>query len=297
MLLCPALLLAAPVIHLPEKVSQGRAFMVEVEDSADFSGATLQWGEKSIILQASPQGESDVWKTQTLFGVDMSAKGSQNVVLTLPDKSRHSKKVSFAKVPWIEQRLTVEPKYVSPPKDVLDRIEKESAHNRALLQTVSLEQWWETPFVRPVKGTVSSSFGGRRVFNGEARSPHRGTDLRGPTGTAILSMAAGRVILSADQYYSGNVVYVDHGQGLVSMYAHMSERLVEAGDMVEKGHLLGKIGATGRVTGPHLHLGVQVLGTAVDAMPFFEKNWQPVGGPTLEVKNQSAPAQQEKKKK
>ena len=137
---------------------------------------------------------------------------------------------------------------------------------------------------------MSSSFAGRRVFNGQPRSPHTGTDLRGPTGTPILAVADGVVVLAEAQYYSGNAVFIDHGQGVVSMYGHLSAFAVKKGDKVRRGQVIGKVGATGRVTGPHLHSSLFVQGVAVDIMPLFENRLQVVGGPTPEVKRLPQPA-------
>jgi len=123
---------------------------------------------------------------------------------------------------------------------------------------------------RPVPGEISSAFGLRRVFNGQPRSQHKGLDLRGSAGTSVLAAADGTVALVEELYFSGNVVYVDHGLGLFSMYAHLSAFDVRPGQRVSRGQVLGRVGSTGRSTGPHLHLGCYVLGTAVDPVPLME---------------------------
>ena len=129
-------------------------------------------------------------------------------------------------------------------------------------------QNWKLPFTRPVKGTISGSFAARRIFNNVPRSPHLGTDMRGAVGTPILAMADGTVLFAEEQYYSGNAVWIDHGQGVLSMYGHLSKFSVKKGDMVKQGQKIGEVGATGRVTGPHLHLSLYIQGVAVDAVPF-----------------------------
>ncbi|MDR2695609.1 MAG: M23 family metallopeptidase [Deltaproteobacteria bacterium] len=128
---------------------------------------------------------------------------------------------------------------------------------------------------RPVPGEISSAFGLRRIFNGQPRSQHKGLDLRGAAGTPVLAMADGTVALAEELYFSGNVVYLDHGLGLFSMYAHLSAIDVRPGQQVSAGQALGKVGSTGRVTGPHLHLGCYALGMAVDPTPLMEAGKQP----------------------
>ena len=120
--------------------------------------------------------------------------------------------------------------------------------------------------IRPVPDEANSSFGTRSVYNGEARSPHGGTDFLSPTGRPIKAPAAGRVVLAGPQYFSGNTVIIDHGLGLFSLLAHMSEIDVKAGDRVTAGDVIGKVGATGRVTGPHLHWTVRLNNTRVDPL-------------------------------
>lgn len=271
--------LAEPVWEVPSKVSQGRAFTVQLQDANLFS-ATLIWREKRIPLFAT-QTSTGIWQALALLGMPMDAKTPQSLTLICNDKET---KIEIAPlhVPWAEQHITVEPKYVAPPASEQARIEAETARNRAVQARLTPEQSWSLPFQRPLNGGVSSAFGGRRVFNNEPRSPHRGTDLRGPQGTPIKAVADGIIVLAEEQYFSGNVIYIDHGQGVISMYCHLSAFGVSVGDRVAKSQIIGNVGATGRVTGPHLHLGLILQGVAVDAMPLFHEPliWQ--GGPTKE---------------
>jgi len=121
------------------------------------------------------------------------------------------------------------------------------------------------PFQVPVEGAKDGrNFGHRRVFNGQPRAPHSGADLRAKSGTPIYAANRGRIVLAKDLFYSGNAVFIDHGMGLYTSYLHLSEIRVAVGDFVERGQLLGLSGATGRVTGPHLHWGVRILDARVD---------------------------------
>lgn len=160
-------------------------------------------------------------------------------------------------------------KYVNPPASQQERIKKDREKVRRALAQYLPERFWTIPFERPVQGGVSSLFGMKRVFNGEPRSVHRGLDLRGAQGTPILACADGEVALADNLYFSGNVVYINHGEGVFSAYLHMSEARVQVGERVRKGQVIGLVGATGRVTGPHLHLSLIVQGQSVDPQPFL----------------------------
>lgn len=163
-----------------------------------------------------------------------------------------------------EQRLTVSQKYVEPDTASLERI----AAERKVLDK-AIDHWSDdTPLfaglAAPVDGPRSSSFGLRRFFNDQPRSPHKGMDIAAPRGTPVTAPAAGAVIASGDFYFNGNTVMLDHGQGLVTMYCHLDAIDVADGMRVERGALIGKVGATGRVTGAHLHFATYLNGTAVD---------------------------------
>jgi len=162
--------------------------------------------------------------------------------------------------------LTVDPSFVSPPPEALPRIQKESERVRAIFDAVSPERYWSGPFGLPVPGRSISEFGKRSVYNGQPRSPHAGTDFAGATGTPIKAPNAGKVVLAGNLYYSGNTVILDHGRGLYSYFGHLSALLAREGDTVGAGDVVGRLGATGLVTGPHLHWAVRLAGTRVDPL-------------------------------
>ncbi len=166
--------------------------------------------------------------------------------------------------------LSVDPRYSSPPPEVLERIRRESALVRRTLETVTPEWRIEGPFRAPRPLDVTSPFGQARMFNGELRSRHTGVDLRGRTGEPVYAAAAGRVALARELYFAGNAVFIDHGLGVYTGYYHLSRIEVEEGDEVDAGTLLGEVGATGRVTGAHLHWYLAVDGDAVDASSLLE---------------------------
>jgi murein DD-endopeptidase MepM/ murein hydrolase activator NlpD len=157
-----------------------------------------------------------------------------------------------------EQRLTVESKFVNPPRTATKRIERERKRLGEIYARRTSLTPPASPFVSPVPGEPTSEFGTRRFFNGEPRAPHPGIDLRAATGTPVRASGPGRVALAMDLYYSGGTVIVDHGGGLFTVYAHLSKIVAKEGASVKEGDLVGLSGATGRVTGPHLHWGARV---------------------------------------
>lgn len=166
---------------------------------------------------------------------------------------------------WDETTLSVAPRYSSPPPEVQERIARDRKQIREVLDHASPQWLLDGAFESPRPFDVTAEFGQKRVFNGELQSRHTGLDLRGQVGKPVHAAARGRVVLAGDFYFSGNGIFVDHGLGVYTGYFHLSEILVSEGDMVETGDLIGRAGATGRVTGPHLHWSLWVDGTGQDA--------------------------------
>lgn len=163
------------------------------------------------------------------------------------------------------RQLTVEPRFVEPPPAEQQRIEREAAR-LAALWTSQAPRGWTTAFTAPVTDAATSAFGSRSVFNGQVRSPHGGADFASPTGRPVTAPGGGRVVLVDDLYFTGQTVVIDHGLGLVSLFAHLSGFNVTEGQVVARGDLVGRVGATGRVTGPHLHWTVRLGGARVDPL-------------------------------
>jgi murein DD-endopeptidase MepM/ murein hydrolase activator NlpD len=171
-------------------------------------------------------------------------------------------KVVKKKYPTTE--LKVEDKYVELSKTDLARANRESKETEGIYAVVTSEVFWDEPFTVPIQGRSGTNFGHRRIFNGEPRAPHAGADLKATTGTPVHATNAGRVVLAKNLFFTGNTVILDHGLGIYSLYAHLSRIDVKGGGMVKNGQIVGLAGATGRVTGPHLHWGMRVQGARVD---------------------------------
>jgi murein DD-endopeptidase MepM/ murein hydrolase activator NlpD len=207
----------------------------------------------------------DGWKA--IVGIPLATEsGEHRLRLVTPAAGDADRTIAFTVAPktYATQKLTVEPRKADPLPEDMQRIEAESARTERALATFSEDFTPTWAWAAPVPGKQSDSYGKRRVFNDIPRKPHSGMDIAAPTGTPIRSPAAGRVVDTGDFFFNGNTVFVDHGQGVQTLYCHLSRIDVKPGDIVKEGDVLGLVGATGRVTGPHLHWGVSVNRAMVD---------------------------------
>jgi len=243
--------------------NQGSAVQLTFPNEPGVKAVEVVWGTRTIPTVRV----NDKWTT--IVGVDLDAKPGDTkaqVVFTMQDGrvDRREAVISVLEKKYPTTELKVEDKYVELSKADLARANRESKETEAIYTTLSREKLWTDAFSVPIPGGTGTNFGHRRVFNGEPRAPHSGADLRAKTGTPIHATNRGRVALAKDLFFTGNTVILDHGLGIYSLYAHLSRIDVKRGDVVTNGEVLGLAGATGRVTGPHLHWGMRVQGARVD---------------------------------
>jgi len=212
--------------------------------------------------------DSGTWRV--LVGIDLAtAPGRYPVEVdaetgSAGDRAAHVLVVKARAFPT--RTVTVAEGFVNPPPEAVARIQQEAQELEQLWRSSASSRLWDGAFVRPVPDPANSAFGARSVFNGQPRSPHGGADFLSPAGTPVKAPNAGRVALARDLYFTGNTVVIDHGLGLFSLFAHLSEVDVEAGAAVATGDVVGRVGATGRVSGPHLHWTVRAGGARVDPL-------------------------------
>ena len=210
-----------------------------------------------------------------LIGIDMStppATYEVKVVARDGDGQVYSGRLSLKveKVVFGTQELSLPSRLVDLNAKDLERVKKEAKQLQALFQSFREERLWRGAFIRPVEGELSGTFGLNRIINGKQRSPHTGVDLKAEEGTPVLASNSGMVVLVDELFFAGKSVILDHGWGLYSMYFHLSEVRVKKGDRVDTGAMLGRVGSTGRSTGPHLHWGIKVNGARVDPLSLLK---------------------------
>ena len=214
------------------------------------------------------QGDAIAWTA--LVGIPLAAPlGPAQLRVVPAEGSAHDLGYTVAPKKYQEQRLTVAPRTVDLSPEDNARYERERAHQQQVMATFTTPLPGTLRMRAPVPGRRSSSFGLRRVFNGQPRNPHSGMDIAAPTGTPVVAPLPGRVIDTGDYFFNGGTVWLDHGGGLLTMYCHLSRIGVQVGQALGTGEPLGDVGATGRVTGPHLHWGVMLNRCMVDPALFL----------------------------
>lgn len=221
-------------------------------------------GKRALVTRA----ESGEWVA--VVGIPLDAAVGSHSLQVQGDGGTEQRSFEVVPKAYATQHLTLENKrMVNPYAKDLPRILAEQARSRAAFASWSDPEPSALRFTAPVDGRNSGTFGLRRIFNGEPRRPHGGMDIAAPTGTPVRAPADGRVVEVGDYFFNGKTVFVDHGRGLVTMYCHLDRIDVQPGDAVKAGQTIAAVGATGRVTGPHLHWTVSLNGTAVDPQLFL----------------------------
>jgi len=253
--------------------TQGSLIPAEIISTKPLPDLSAEWDGKPTPLWS----EGDTRKTlHALLGVDLEkapGKYDWKVSWNAPDGKliTCNASVTVRKGQFRTESLKVDQQFVQPDSEQQKRAEEDQKKMKAIYDTATPERLWEGKFRLPLKNvTTGGNFGRRRVLNGQPRSPHAGVDFPASTGTSVFAAQSGKVALAEELYYSGNTVVIDHGYGIYTLYAHLSEIAVKPGQDVSVNTEIGKVGATGRVTGPHLHWGLTVGHARVNGMDIVQ---------------------------
>jgi murein DD-endopeptidase MepM/ murein hydrolase activator NlpD len=257
----------------PEQILNGAPCVFRVASAARITVVTGTWMERRLIFNYEPKTES--W--YALAGVNLdTAPGSYPLALetTLASGEVVSStyKVPIGRARYVVTTLRVARKFTDPDPATLARIKQEQAVKQEVFNRFTAMRLWEGQFTAPLAAVTTEPFGVQRTFNGVRQSIHQGLDYRAETGTPLSAMNSGKVILAREFFYEGNFVVLDHGHGLLTLYLHLSEFKVKEGESVKRGQVIGLSGASGRTTGPHLHVGARWQGIYVDPARLLQLN-------------------------
>jgi hypothetical protein len=262
---------ASSVKWSPERPASGSPILFTLELPPKTATVTGRWQDHDLVLFRTPH--TNVWNA--LAGVDIEVKPG-NYPLTIEATQPNGTTQTFHQdipvdpAPYVEIPLSVPDKFVEPGPAALKKIATDQALKNKVFASTAPQPLWSGPFHAPLKiAPQSDSFGTRRVFNGKLASVHRGLDYHARTGTHVLAVNSGRVVLARPLYYEGNCVIIDHGLGLMTLYMHLSHFNVKEGSRVTRGQFIALSGSTGRATGPHLHLGVRWQGAYLDPVKLY----------------------------
>jgi murein DD-endopeptidase MepM/ murein hydrolase activator NlpD len=251
----------------PVNVKQGDVFFFSIQAVPGAKAVQGRFHGRTVPFFKTENRE----QFGALIGIDLADLPSKEDLLVeisteAGSVERRHYAVQISPVHFATQELTVPKTYVDLNEETAKRAEEEQEKILQSLGKVTPQRFWEGRFVIPVEGKIAGSFGLRRFMNGQARSPHSGEDINAPKGTEVHAMNEGVVALVGDFFFSGKSLILDHGLGLYSMYFHLDEVDVAEGAKVRKGEVVGKVGATGRATGPHLHWGARINGARVNPL-------------------------------
>ncbi|MFT5298311.1 MAG: murein DD-endopeptidase MepM/ murein hydrolase activator NlpD [Colwellia sp.] len=268
-----SILLSLIVLSVPSTAQQNTQFRLPQDSRVPGGLAVISLDSSNTAKNVMFNGQK-VWQLSddnhnnwAVIGIPLNQK-SGKVNYTI-DGKRYS--FTIKDKAYKEQYLTVKRKHSNPPAAQIKRIQEESRLSKKAFTTFSntLESKPYREFLKPAQGPTSSPFGLKRFFNEQPRRPHSGIDIAAPRGSDIIAPADGKIILTGNFFFNGNSLFIDHGQGLITMYCHMDILEREQGDKVKAGEVIGKIGSTGRTTGPHLHWTVSLNNSRVEPLLFL----------------------------
>jgi murein DD-endopeptidase MepM/ murein hydrolase activator NlpD len=256
-------------LQAPARLFLGQPALVKLAlpGNAPEKAPQLWFMERNFPLHSLPGNQGWVG----IIGADLRAQPGQYVLRVEQEGrvlARHNIAVSADAAAGV-RNIKVEEKYASPPAQVMERINLESQKQMEIYQLDGSGWQWAHGLNKPLDSAVVGKFGRGSIINGQIRAPHGGVDLRGATGAPVQAPASGRVVLTMDSYFSGLMILLDHGQGLISGYRHLSAMLVKEGGLVTQGQIIGRVGASGRVTGPHLHFDIHLKNAVLDPLEFI----------------------------
>ncbi len=236
----------------PAKVKQGDAFIIRVKGAAGSKPPVAVFNNKSFYFSGCGEG-----CFAAIGAVGLDTKPGKYSIEFISDEGRSELNfvVSRADFPTIYMTLPEEKVFLSLEDQA--RADREAERLNLIWQTVS-DKLWEGNFIMPLDTKISTVFGTKRIMNRKKTSVHKGVDLKGKGGEAVKAFNSGRVVLAEELFFGGNTVILDHGQGVFSIYMHLSMFKTAVGDAVPKGEIIGLVGSSGRATGPHLHFGVKI---------------------------------------
>lgn len=257
------LLLLFSQIYAKEAIN-GTTFLLEFNHSTKPDVLIFEGKNVPIIKTANKDGYI------SLIPIPYKSEKYINITLVIGENNQ-TIEIPVSKKEYKKEFLSVDPLKVKPPKSAQERIDREYKEAVKIYNTINEDIYWTKPFITPMNSAITSEYGNARTYNNELKSFHGGVDYRAAIGAPVLATNDGTVALAKDRYYAGGSIVIDHGGGVYSTYFHLQDINVSVGAPVKRGDVIATSGASGRVTGPHLHFGIMLLGSAINPLDFIEK--------------------------
>ena len=254
-----------PIEFIFRSLQPGEVILAVMKDEPAAKTVQIQFLDKTYVLSPSRTGP----KPFALIGIDVDVKPQSYAIKITAEKrdgSKEEARQEFQIEPknFLQRRFRVQESMIAPPPQELERIQREQEIVQDIYNSITPEWLGTGSFIAPLRQEAFPNFGQRRIYNKRPPSVHTGVDIGAPWGTPIRAANSGKVVLTSSLYFSGRTVIIDHGRGVFTIYCHLSKFLVKRGDLVKKGTLIGKVGNTGRSTGPHLHWSLRIYENRVD---------------------------------